>query len=405
MTASHALRIGSEKFATELAQLTGGRQGIGPSASRFLKNTSVEVDDIDHNKSAGSRTPPKRYPGKIVKVQSNGQFTVEYTDGKVEEDVDKARIHPLGVEATVGGVLFLDEAYDLDPKSNDTGRSILAEIMSVAEDHRDKVTIILAGYRDDIETKLFGFNVGMASRFDVLTFDDFTPHQLEEIWNGHCTEQKWKCNDNVTQIVVRRLQRRIGKKGFGNARTVREIFNGAAERGARRFRQNPDQGPEILTEDIMGIKPVPDAVPELAELLASLEGMIGLVEVKQAIDGLARTAANNYDRELRSEPPDDVMLHRLFVGNPGTGKTTVARLYGRILKCLGFLSNGDVVYKTASDFIGSHVGESAKNAQAILQLAVGKVLLIDEAYGLNDASSTRSSKRSPEILARIVRLS
>ena len=166
MTASHALRIGSEKFATELAQLTGGRQGIGPSASRFLKNTSVEVDDIDHNKSAGSRTPPKRYPGKIVKVQSNGQFTVEYTDGKVEEDVDKARIHPLGVEATVGGVLFLDEAYDLDPKSNDTGRSILAEIMSVAEDHRDKVTALASTYSD-----LIG-NVDTRSSAMVYAGDD-----------------------------------------------------------------------------------------------------------------------------------------------------------------------------------------------------------------------------------------
>ena len=68
----------------------------------------------------------------------------------------------------------------------------------------------------------------------------------------------------------------------------------------------------------------------------------------------------------------------------GTGKTTFAKLYGRLLKELGFLSNGEVVAKTASDFVGSHVGESQNNTKAILESAQGKVLIIDEAYALDD---------------------
>ena len=73
-----------------------------------------------------------------------------------------------------------------------------------------------------------------------------------------------------------------------------------------------------------------------------------------------------------------------MIGNPGTGKTTVAGHYGKLLKALRLLTKGDVIAKTASDFVGSAVGESQKKTQAILALAEGCVLLIDEAYVLDD---------------------
>jgi hypothetical protein len=65
----------------------------------------------------------------------------------------------------LGGVLFIDEAYDLNPSSDTVGRAILSEIMTAAEEHYNKLTIILAGYKDDIETSLCDFNIGMFSRF------------------------------------------------------------------------------------------------------------------------------------------------------------------------------------------------------------------------------------------------
>ena len=119
--------------------------------------------------------------------------------------------------------------------------------------------------------------------------------------------------------------------------------------------------------------------------MAKLEQLTGCEKIKKQIAGIVKLVENNYEHELKFEAKDDVSLNRLFLGNPGTGKTSVANLYGSILNHLRLLSNGDVVYKVASDFMGSAVGESQKKTKAILELAKGKVLIIDEVYGLDDA--------------------
>jgi hypothetical protein len=77
------------------------------------------------------------------------------------------------------------------------------------------------------------------------------------------------------------------------------------------------------------------------------------------------------------------------LGNPGTGKTTVARLYGQILKDIGLLSNGEVVERKPSDFVGSVLGQSEERTRGILQTTIGKVLVIDEAYGLYHGAGSK----------------
>ncbi|GKU12150.1 unnamed protein product, partial [Fusarium langsethiae] len=75
-------------------------------------------------------------------------------------------------------------------------------------------------------------------------------------------------------------------------------------------------------------------------------------------------------------------LNKVFLGSPGTGKTTIAKLYGLILKDLGLLSNGELVVKNPADFVGAHIGSSEAQTKGILASTEGKVLVIDEAYGL-----------------------
>jgi SpoVK/Ycf46/Vps4 family AAA+-type ATPase len=133
---------------------------------------------------------------------------------------------------------------------------------------------------------------------------------------------------------------------------------------------------------------------QLGAALTELDNLVGVPEVKKSIRAIVEAMLCNYDKELQAQETDAICLNRVFVGNPGTGKTTVAKLYARILCAAGMLSKGDVVERTASDFMGVAVGESAQKTVNILKLSEGKVLVIDEAYNLFDSQSKSSGNAS-----------
>ena len=298
-----------------------------------------------------------------------------------------AELHELIKEAD-GGVLFVDEAYAFDPEKNERGREIFEELLVVAEQKRESISIFLAGYQRDMEQKLFSFNEGLQSRFTQILLEDFTESELRQIWRHELNKRSgWdEKNDLVGHVIARRLARRRGSRGFGNARDVRNQFERSARVTLSRLSQSHQQGPLVITlEDVIGVPPSRDSLPELDRTLSELESMTGQAGIKKRFFNLVQLAQTNHNRELRGERPHQVSLNRLFLGNPGTGKTTTARLYGRLLRSLGLLSNGEILERTASDLVGSHIGESQKKTRALLELAQGKVLLIDEAYSLNDS--------------------
>ena len=291
------------------------------------------------------------------------------------------------VDEALGGVLFIDEAYALEPKHGGAGKGIVDKLLTAAENHRENLTIIVAGYKDDIENELYGYNIGMKSRFKDVTFDDFSLPELRQIWDLTLRKTKWAVDEDAVSVVtVRRIARGIGRKGFGNARDVRRTFENAVNAATSRCNiDNKDAPHPCLTkEDVIGPPPSRASLPELDAALGALEQYVGLGRVKDAINSLVELAKENYEREIKGEKPFEIALNRLFIGNPGTGKTSVASIYGKVLKSLRFLSDGTVEAKTASDFVGEAVGQSSNKTKAIIDNCAGKVLLVDEAYNLDD---------------------
>ncbi|KAI1851825.1 hypothetical protein JX265_013182 [Neoarthrinium moseri] len=304
-----------------------------------------------------------------------------------------------------GGIIFIDEAYQLTSGNSPGGNAVLDYLLAEVENLTGKIVFVLAGYDKQMES-FYAHNPGLPSRFPIsIKFADYTDKELLNIliYKIHKNyNDSMQCEEGMSglfaRIVARRIGRGRGREGFGNARTVENVLDSITKRQAtriakeRRSKLKPDDF--LLTkEDLIGPKP--------SEAIAKSEGwrklneMVGLSAVKEAVKSLVDSIQQNYDRELAEQPLIEYSLNKVFLGNPGTGKTTVAKLYGKILVDLGLLSKGEVVVKNPSDFVDSVIGGSEKQTKGILASTAGKVLVIDEAYGLDGGSSGSTSFKDP----------
>ncbi|KAE9967806.1 hypothetical protein BLS_006160, partial [Venturia inaequalis] len=346
------------------------------------------------NPGTGKTTVARLYAKFLTSVGAlPGNFFVETTGAALANDgVSGCKKMLEEIQENGGGAMFIDEAYQLASGANFGGTAVLDFILAEVENLTGKVVFILAGYNKQME-KFFAHNPGFPSRFPhELQFKDYEDSELLRIF---VQKMDRRYNDRMeieggvgglfARIVARRVGRGRGREGFGNAREMENTLAKIASRQAvriakeRRARKKPDDF-LFTSADLLG--PEPTEALNNSKAWKQLQSLIGLSSVKKAVEALFGTVQFNYQRELEEAPLVEYSLNKVFLGSPGTGKTTVAKMYGEILADLGFLSNGEVVVKNPSDFVGSVLGASESTTKGILASTIGKVLLIDEAYGL-----------------------
>ncbi|KAK6331219.1 hypothetical protein TWF696_003278 [Orbilia brochopaga] len=314
--------------------------------------------------------------------------------------------------AAKGGTLFIDEAYQLVTTGAFEGRQVLDYLLSEMEKNLGKIVIIISGYNKEME-RFFEHNPGLNSRIPYrVQFEDFTNEELLYILQD-TLKKKFKdrmkveggYNGLYLRIVSRRLGRTRGIPGCGNARSVQNTVAKILERQAARLTRERKDGVNaddffLTKEDIIGPAPTTAAMETAA--WKQLHQLIGLSAVKESVSILLKRMERNYQRELAEEQPIDISLNRVFIGSPGTGKTSVAKIYGKILAQLGLLSSGEVIMKTPADFVGRALGESEANTKAILNAARGKVLIVDEAYMLTPKLSGAEDPYKAAVIDTIV---
>ncbi len=302
--------------------------------------------------------------------------------GQTEENTMKM------IQRASGGVLFIDEAYSLKragASGNDYGQTAIDTLVSAmtSGEYAGKFAVILAGYPEEMRQFLHS-NPGLRSRFpesNHIYLPDYSNRELLRIAEKVAFENDY----TFTQAALTRMDEKIDQARvddtFGNARTVRDLVLDVIFHKGANISSDQDATVEDYTqikeEDVQIDTPsfYEDPDDQLSEL-------VGLAEIKQEMKTLSSFIEVQQKRRDLKLPPVPIQLHSVFVGNPGTGKTTIASIYANLLKKKGFLKRGHLVVAGRSDLVAGYTGQTALKTKRKVREALGGVLFIDEAYSL-----------------------
>ncbi|MFC4798920.1 AAA family ATPase [Neobacillus sp. GCM10023253] len=313
-------------------------------------------------------------------VETNRSQLVGSFVGQTEENVRAA------VERAKDGVLFIDEAYSLKREGqngNDYGQAAIDTLVALmtSEEYGGKFAVILAGYTEEMRSFLEA-NMGLRSRFqqsNMVHLPNYSNEELIQIAEMAAADNDYLLTEEAKVEIKHRLDLERVDESFGNARAARNIVLDAIfKKGSENKSEDEILKFILLTkEDFLLDQPEGKESPQ-----DQLDALIGLGPLKEEIRSLVSFVKMQQYRRNNGLPTVPIQLHSVFTGNPGTGKTTVAKIYAELLKECGFLKRGHLIVTSRADFVAGYVGQTAGKTKKKIREALGGVLFIDEAYAL-----------------------
>ncbi len=287
------------------------------------------------------------------------------------------------ISEALGGVLFIDEAYALT--GDQYGGEAVATLLKAMEDHKDDLVVIFAGYVDRMQ-QFIDSNPGLSSRIGYrIHFDDYSEEELLKMLDLKVKKASMTMEPAAREKCGNVISYFIRQKNFGNGRFVDRLWqetlmNHASASGELSL---------ITADDVPGVREMATQHDSDKKAL-KLENLVGLAQVKEQVRRFRnRVSFEKKGREYGIDIPRG-NSHMMFLGNAGTGKTTVARILVDELFAAGLIVERKLTEVTAKDLIAEYVGQTSPKTQAVIDRSMGGVLFIDEAYQLADGGGRNS---------------
>ena len=344
--------------AQNLHMIFTGNPGSGKTMmARIMVQMLYDIGLIKHN--------------KLVEVERKDLVAqyVGQTAPKVTEVVNKA----------VGGVLFIDEAYSLTGSEGSYGAEAIATLIKAMEDRKDELVIIFAGYKDEMK-RFVDSNPGIKSRIGyTFHFPDYTADELVEILQAKMNKSGFKINEKALEEIKKVIKIYIKRKNFGNGRFVDKLMQ---EIFIKHSQNTEAQMSEITVGDLPTVEELANESTVKLDYKLGFDSIIGMTKLKEQVAEFAAYVQFQKRAENSGMALPKTSMHMIFTGNPGTGKTTVARLIARMLFDMDIIHENKLIEVDRKDLIGQYIGQTAPKTNEVIDRAMGGVLFIDEAYAL-----------------------
>ncbi len=408
-----------------------GLQQMKQSLRKVLQ--SVKVDKV-RNEKLGQEKPLYQLnfvftgnpgTGKTTVARLMGEILHEYTLLSSSEVVELTRDNVIEqytghtaknvtklFDKAIGKVLFIDEAYSLCNDERDTfGKEAIDTIVGnlTKEAYMGKMAVIFAGYKDEM-SDFINVNPGLNRRMNYyIEFEDYSNEELWEILLLKIKQGNLVISENCRDLAINYFSSLPRGKNFANGGAVEKLLG--ILKGSLDSRIMDAEVENLSKEELVTILPEDfpnyniDLSQDQLNGTKKLEALIGLTQMKQSLRNVLQSVkADKIRNEKLGKEKPLYQLNFVFTGNPGTGKTTVARLLGEILCEYTLLNSPEVIELTRDNVIAKYQGHTGINVTKLFDKAIGKVLFIDEAYSLcNDERDTFGKEAIDTIVGNLTK--